>query len=156
MARPFVVLRPRSAKSACARKTARKRSRCRHSARVFRRNDRLFHERADTLQPRRYRGRDDILYADGNRRLHGAKLYCRAGRSSKYLNKNMKQIRFKFFVSAAVVLSFVAGIVPAPAFAHTAQPQTDLAKRLAAIEQKVDARRKELGIPGIGVAIVKD
>jgi CubicO group peptidase (beta-lactamase class C family) len=72
----------------------------------------------------------------------------------------MKQIRFRFFLSAAVILSFAAGIVPAAAFAQTARSaqtaQTDLDKRLAAIEQKVDARRKELGIPGIAVAIVKD
>lgn len=68
----------------------------------------------------------------------------------------MKHIRFKFFLSAAVVLSFVAGIVPATAFAQTAAAGTDLEKRLASIEQKVDARRKELGVPGIAVAIVKD
>lgn len=69
----------------------------------------------------------------------------------------MKQTRIKLFFSAAVILSFVAGLIPASVVAQTAaSPQTDLEKRIASIEQKVDARRKELGIPGISVAIVKD
>ncbi len=33
---------------------------------------------------------------------------------------------------------------------------SDLQKAVAVIEEKTEARRKELGIPGIGLAIVKD
>ena len=36
------------------------------------------------------------------------------------------------------------------------QVSADLEKRLAKIEEKVEARRKELGIPGMSLAIVKD
>ena len=50
--------------------------------------------------------------------------------------------------------------IPQIGYAQTSAVQTqvsdDLAKRLAAIEEKVEKRRIELGIPGMSLAIVKD
>ena len=49
--------------------------------------------------------------------------------------------------------------IPQIGYAQTAATQTqvsDIASRLAAIEEKVEKRRGELGIPGMSLAIVKD
>lgn len=61
-------------------------------------------------------------------------------------------------LSLILVFSLLAISLPLNVAAQTAAPQisTDLQTQLAIIEQKVEARRKELGIPGIGLAIVKD
>ena len=66
---------------------------------------------------------------------------------------------FRVFLSLSILLSFFAASVPQAVFAQTtqqAQISDDLQKRLARIEEKVEARRKELGIPGMSLAIVKD
>ncbi len=71
----------------------------------------------------------------------------------------MKTSRSNILFVAAILFSLLTAAVPAPVFAQTAPAKStasDLDQRLAAIEQKVDARRKELGIPGIAIAIVKD
>lgn len=67
----------------------------------------------------------------------------------------------RFIVSLAVTVSILAAGLPLAARAQ--QPaqseQTaagDLQSRLAKIEEKAEARRKELGIPGMSLAIVKD
>lgn len=58
-------------------------------------------------------------------------------------------------VSSLVIFSLLtSGLVPGVA-AQKAQ-DADLSKRLDLIEQKVETRRKELGIPGMALAIVKD
>lgn len=56
---------------------------------------------------------------------------------------------FSFFVSA------IPQAVSAQATAQT-QASADLQNRLAKIEEKVEARRKELGIPGMSLAIVRN
>jgi len=67
-------------------------------------------------------------------------------------------------LSLVLVLSFVFGPSTAT-FAQTAvarapavgvRPEAQYAPALQRIEEKLDARRKELGIPGISLAIVKD
>ena len=68
----------------------------------------------------------------------------------------MKTPRFNVLFAAAILFSFLTAAVPAPVLAQTAAPASDLDQRIASIEQKIDARRKELGIPGIAVAMVKD
>ena len=71
----------------------------------------------------------------------------------------ISKIYFRFILTFALIFSMFAGFLPANTFGQTA-PQTqvsgDLQKRLSIIEEKVDARRKELGIPGLSMAIVKD
>jgi CubicO group peptidase (beta-lactamase class C family) len=63
----------------------------------------------------------------------------------------------RFFLSFLLLFSIFAVSLPQAAFAQvSAQTSADLQTRLAAIEQKVEARRKELGIPGMSLAIVKD
>lgn len=62
------------------------------------------------------------------------------------------------FLSFLLVFSFFISTFSQSVSAQTAQTQTssDLQNRLAKIEEKVEARRKELGIPGMSLAIVKD
>lgn len=65
----------------------------------------------------------------------------------------------RIFLSLSLFLSFFSATVPQSALAQTAtqtQVSADLQARLAKIEEKVEARRKELGIPGMSLAIVKD
>ena len=65
----------------------------------------------------------------------------------------------RFLVSLILVFSIFTISLPQIGYAQPAaqtQISSDLQSRLAAIEQKVDARRKELGIPGMSLAIVKD
>src|SRR5690349_1564099 len=61
-------------------------------------------------------------------------------------------------LSFLLVFSFFVSTFSQTVSAQTAQTQTsnDLQNRLAKIEEKVEARRKELGIPGMSLAIVKD
>jgi len=74
---------------------------------------------------------------------------------------------YKHFLSLALILSIFTLSLPQLGYAQTAvtpagqaatQAQTvsDLQARLSAIEEKVEKRRKELGIPGMSLAIVKD
>lgn len=65
---------------------------------------------------------------------------------------------FSSMLSLFLVFSFFVTAIPQTVSAQTAQVQTsaDLQNRLAKIEEKVEARRKELGIPGMSLAIVKD
>ncbi len=67
----------------------------------------------------------------------------------------------RFSLSLILVFSMLAvSVTPLNISAQTSAAQTlsstDLQTRLVTIEQKVDARRKELGIPGMSLAIVKD
>ncbi|MBK8149702.1 MAG: beta-lactamase family protein [Acidobacteria bacterium] len=64
----------------------------------------------------------------------------------------------RYLLSLTLVLSIFTAAVPQLATAQTSviQPSTDLTKALETIESKTDARRKELGIPGMSLAIVKD
>ena len=58
----------------------------------------------------------------------------------------------------AFVLAFVMAFtaMPGAVFANGTAPAADYTAALATIEEKVEARRKELGIPGMSLAIVKD
>ena len=64
----------------------------------------------------------------------------------------------KFVLSLSVIFSLFAVSLPRAAYAQAAsnQKNDDMQSRLATIEQKIDARRKDLGIPGLSLAIVKD
>lgn len=67
----------------------------------------------------------------------------------------------RFSLSLILVFSMLAvSAAPLNISAQTNAAQalssTDLQTRLATIEQKVDARRKELGIPGMSLVVVKD
>lgn len=70
------------------------------------------------------------------------------------------KIKFQFGLALLVLTSiFTVSSLPINGAAQTAVKQTispDLQKAVGVIEEKVEARRKELGIPGIGLAIVKD
>src|SRR3954447_4809441 len=63
-------------------------------------------------------------------------------------------------LSLLMILSMVSALLPQAGFAQaaseTAAVRADYSKQLAAIEEKVEARRKELGIPGMSLVIVKD
>lgn len=63
------------------------------------------------------------------------------------------------FLSLFLVFSFFMASMPQAVLAQTSaqtRASDDLQARLAKIEEKVEARRKELGIPGMSLAIVKD
>jgi CubicO group peptidase (beta-lactamase class C family) len=73
----------------------------------------------------------------------------------------MIQTKFlRLFTSLLLVFSFLnlplAQIGYAQTSAKQAQVSGDLQSRLAKIEEKLEARRKELGIPGMSLVIVKD
>lgn len=70
----------------------------------------------------------------------------------------ISKIHLRVSLSLIIVFSMLAISLPHDTSAQIGAPQvsSDLQTRLAAIESKVEARRKELGIPGIGLAIVKD
>ncbi|HEY0658966.1 MAG TPA: serine hydrolase domain-containing protein, partial [Pyrinomonadaceae bacterium] len=63
-------------------------------------------------------------------------------------------------MSLFLVFSFFNLPLAQIGYAQTSAPQlqisTDLQSRLARIEEKLEARRKELGIPGMSLVIVKD
>lgn len=67
----------------------------------------------------------------------------------------------RFTVSLSLIFSMLALSVPRVARAQVASATAqvsapDLQSRLGTIEQKTEARRKELGIPGMSLVIVKD
>lgn len=64
----------------------------------------------------------------------------------------------RFTISLSLFVSIFAGSLPLAAYAQTAaQTQTtDYSKQLQAIEEKLEKRRNELGIPGMSLVIVKD
>jgi CubicO group peptidase (beta-lactamase class C family) len=74
--------------------------------------------------------------------------------------------KFRHFASTFLVLSLVNLVTAAPLYTQVAvQPQpkqtiavpaSDLAAQLAAVEKMVDDKRRELGIPGASLVIVKD
>jgi CubicO group peptidase (beta-lactamase class C family) len=66
---------------------------------------------------------------------------------------------WRFLLSLALTFSIFTVSLPAAAYAQTAaqtQISTELQKGLAVIEEKVEKRRNELGIPGMSLVIVKD
>jgi CubicO group peptidase (beta-lactamase class C family) len=67
---------------------------------------------------------------------------------------------FRLFLSLFLTFSFLNLPLTQIGYAQTAAAQTqvsaDLQARLAKIEEKLEARRKELGIPGVSLVIVKD
>lgn len=71
----------------------------------------------------------------------------------------ISKIHLRFIISLALIFSMFAVSMPQIGYAQTSaqtQISSDLQSRLTAIEEKVGARRKELGIPGMSLAIVKD
>lgn len=71
----------------------------------------------------------------------------------------LKQNYLRFVLSFAFFFSVFTVTLPGNVYAQTverAQISGNLQSRLAKIEEKVEARRKELGIPGMALAIVKD
>jgi CubicO group peptidase (beta-lactamase class C family) len=76
------------------------------------------------------------------------------------MQKRLSRLTLSLFLS----VSIVAGIIPVSAFAQVAvKPQTvgtatasSFAPALEKIEEKLDAKRKEYGIPGVSLVIVKD
>src|SRR5262245_30938395 len=62
-------------------------------------------------------------------------------------------------LSLLLLLSLFTFSLPKVGYAQAASataPVADLQKGLSAIEERLEARRKELGIPGVSLAIVKD
>jgi CubicO group peptidase (beta-lactamase class C family) len=69
------------------------------------------------------------------------------------------KIRFKFLLACILTFSVSFVSLSVTGYAQTSAKTAvsgDLQKRLRAIEDKADARRRELGIPGMSLAIVKD
>ncbi len=65
----------------------------------------------------------------------------------------------RFLLSVSLILSIFIVSLPQVGYAQTAvqtQVSGDLQKSLQTIEEKVEKRRRELGIPGISLVIVKD
>ena len=72
------------------------------------------------------------------------------------MNKKFISTFLSFFLTVSLFTISLPNFGYAQTGAKTAIATSDLQKRLARIEQKVEARRKELGIPGMSLAIVKD
>lgn len=71
----------------------------------------------------------------------------------------LSRIYLRFIVSCALLFSIFAVSIPQIGYAQTSTQtavSSELQARLAKIEEKVEARRKELGIPGMSLVIVKD
>ncbi|MCA1624492.1 MAG: serine hydrolase [Acidobacteria bacterium] len=71
----------------------------------------------------------------------------------------MSKIYLRFAPSFGLIFSLFAVSLPSVGYAQTATQaavSSDLQKSLATIEEKLETRRKELGIPGLSLAIVKD
>ena len=70
----------------------------------------------------------------------------------------MKNVTFRPVLSLLLLVSFITATLPQVGYAQnaTAVQTGQYDKGLAEIESKVDARRKELGIPGMSLVIVKD
>ena len=67
-------------------------------------------------------------------------------------SKVFRSITAAVFVYSLLLLSVVPVKAAPPVFAST----NDLETKLSKLEQRVDERRKELGIPGVAMAVVKD
>lgn len=69
-------------------------------------------------------------------------------------------MKYKFiraFASFVVLFSFFVSMAPLVGYTQASEAvQRQFATELVAIEERVEARRKELGIPGIALAIIKD
>lgn len=65
---------------------------------------------------------------------------------------------YRYLLSLTLVFSVFTAILPSVGYAQTTTSQTasQYAKGLATIEEKVEKRRNELGIPGMSLVIVKD
>ncbi|MDH3492302.1 MAG: beta-lactamase family protein, partial [Acidobacteriota bacterium] len=63
---------------------------------------------------------------------------------------------FRVVSSLVLAFSILSMVFPGVAPAQSGIADQDLEKRLSGIEQKLEKRRKELGIPGVSLAIVKD
>jgi CubicO group peptidase (beta-lactamase class C family) len=73
----------------------------------------------------------------------------------------MSKIFSRSLISYLLILSIFAAVLPGTGYAQTAPAavqtgSADQTKGLAAIEEKAEARRKELGIPGMALVIVHD
>lgn len=72
----------------------------------------------------------------------------------------ISKIYLRFSLSLILIVSMLAISLPRAISSQTNSAQTesstDLQAQLATIERNIDARRTELGIPGLSVAIVKD
>ena len=74
----------------------------------------------------------------------------------------MSKIFSRSLISYLLILSIFAAALPLAGYAQTTPPaavqtgSADQTKGLAAIEEKAEARRKELGIPGMALVIVHD
>ena len=69
----------------------------------------------------------------------------------------MSKIYLRFVLSLGLIFSLFAVSLPTVGYAQTATQaaaSSDLQKSLALVEEKLGARRKELGIPGLSLAIV--
>ncbi|HEX7955653.1 MAG TPA: serine hydrolase [Pyrinomonadaceae bacterium] len=73
---------------------------------------------------------------------------------------HFRRRHLSFALAAALLLPHLAALAqtpPAPARSDTAAAApADLAARLAAVEKAVEERRRQLGIPGLSLVIVKD
>ena len=71
----------------------------------------------------------------------------------------MKRSMSSAFLSFLLLFSFSITALPVVGYAQTASQTaavgSDYSKQLQAIEEKAVARRKELGIPGMSLVIVK-
>ena len=72
------------------------------------------------------------------------------------MNKNFMRFTFSLVLTFALFAVSLPQIGYAQTAVQTAQKTNDLAARLAKIEEKTEARRKELGIPGMSLVIVQD
>lgn len=82
-------------------------------------------------------------------------------RTIRVREKNMRNnIFLKHLYAILLVLAMFAGAMPATAIAQTgsaaATSKTDLESRLKSIEEKIEKRRAAFGIPGMGLAIVRN
>lgn len=73
----------------------------------------------------------------------------------------ISKIYLRLFISLGLIFSLFAGFLPPNISAQTksaviSPASAELEKRIAKIEEKLEKRRKELGIPGLSLAIVKD
>lgn len=64
---------------------------------------------------------------------------------------------YRYFLSLTLVFSLFTLSLPTVGYAQTPRDTASkYAKEIAAIEEKLEKRRQELGVPGVGFAIVKD
>lgn len=71
----------------------------------------------------------------------------------------MTKMRYRSIHAYLLAFAVMLSALPLPAFAQTgtaAKPENPYAARLAAIEERAEKRRSELGIPGMSLVIVKD